>query len=150
MKSLKEFVNESKNPVKGGVKVGDRLWVLTNRNNYKTPYELTITSILEVPGDEDEYRLEFEDNDADIRSFCVYTGEIDYDELDHACCHYSTGDRKVGWVIFGRSKEDLKDSLKSRYGDQITALTKELNDKQEEINILQKKLDSLLDKINID
>lgn len=149
MKSLKEFVNESKNPVKGGVKVGDKLWVLCNRNNYTIPYELTITSIFEVPGDEDEFRLEFEDNDADIRSFCVYTGEIDYDELDHAYCHYSTGDRKVGWVIFGRSKEDLKDSLESRYGEQIKSLTKEINDKQKEIDELQKKLDKLLDKVNI-
>ena len=150
MKSLKEFVNESKNPAKGGVKVGDTLWVLCNRNNYKIPYELTITSMLDVPGEEDEYRLEFEDNDADIRSFTVYTGELEYDEMDLATCHYSTGDRKVGWVIFGRSKEDLKDSLESRYGEQIKALTKEINDKQEEINELQKKLDKLLYKVNID
>ena len=152
MKSLKEFVNEAKNPAKGGFKSGDKLWVLTNRNNYKNPIELTIKSVTDVsgPNSPDEYRLDFDNNDADIKSFEVYTGNEEYDELYHACCHYFTGDRKNGWVIFGRSKEDLKDSLESRYGEEIKELTKEINDKQEEMNVLQQKLLKLLYKINID
>lgn len=149
MKTILNYINESKNPVKGGVKVGDKLWVLCNRNNYKNPIEITIKSVIPIPGDEDEYKLEFDHNEADIKSFSVYTGDIDYSELDYGYCLYFTGDSRKGYVIFGKSIEDLKDSLESRYGEQIKSLTKEINDKQEEINNLQVKLDKLLDKINI-
>ena len=140
MKSLTSLLNESKNPVKGGVKAEDKLWVLCNRNDYKNPIELTIKSVTALA--DDECKLEFDPNDADIKSFYVYTGNEDFEGLDHGDCLYFTGDRRHGYVIFGKSIEDLKSSLESRYGEQIKSLTKEIND-------LQVKLDKLLDKLNI-
>lgn len=148
MKTLVNFINESKNPAKGGFKVGDKLWVLDY--NHKNPTELTIKSIIDISTESstDEYRLFFSDNDIKAEWMDVYTGDIEYDEMDMAYCRFSDI-KRLKCIIFGRSKEDLKDTLDSTYGPKIEKLTNEINDKQEEINKLQDQLNDLLDKVNI-
>lgn len=160
MKSLTTYINEAKNGIIEGLEVGETIYVLCLSKSNK-PVSAKITNIevnkrgnaFSIELDKEVFGAKWIDytvtrsgalgmrdvniKNADPDLYPIYNGVLDSEKTNLV-------------IIFGRSKEEIRDMVKSSYADKLAEMQKTADDLYNQYEDQINKIKELTNKIYID
>lgn len=160
MKRLSEYINEAKNGVIEDLKVGETIYVLCLSKSNK-PVSAKITNI-ETSKIKNNFYIDL-DKDVFGSNYINYLllkdgakgmRDIDIQGADPELHPIYNGQIDSGketlQVVFGRSKEEIRDMVKGSYADKLAEMQKTADDLYNQYEAQIKKIQELTNKIYID